>query len=296
MKPCIALIFSALCLLAACTSLPQRDSFALLPKKAESGSTTIHPSPEYKPLLTYTIYREAQAAIVEIQYEPLFISKGYQLSPLLVRKAYGSLWGTTRTESLEAYIEPPSPQTLRIRIPAELLRHSDGPWDYSLRLDLHTADGKTAQRIETRLNDDCPEPGALHSNPDLFDRTYSRNREELRELQQAAARCTNMELRKENFYNCTIHIRRLSKEDCATLCRIISRMQPVHTKLALVHPGIVCTLKLSGEDGREPVELPISHVAAPTQVSPENVALQKHYSISAEDAETWFNIIKKAMQ
>ncbi|MBQ7022354.1 MAG: hypothetical protein IJN29_02160 [Akkermansia sp.] len=288
-----SLLLPALCLLSACTSLPQWDFFALLPTKGQSSTTTLHPHPDYKPLLSYTFYREGQNAIVGITYGPDFHSRGYRVVPELVRRAYGSLWGRTRTESLADCATGSAEDALRLCIPAERLRHSGGPWDYTLRLNLLSPEGKILRHIDARLNDECPEPGALSHNPDLFDRTYSRNSRSLQHLQQAAARCAAVRLLSQDFLSDKEVNKLLSRETGSTLCRLIARMQPVHTQIMTVTPSGTCTLHLLDTHGAELAEISVYDVTAAENISPENVGKQKRYKLSNDDAATWFHLIKQ---
>lgn len=283
-------------LLCSCNSLPQRDFFAQLPLKSQSATTTLHPHPDYKPLLSYSFYREGQHAIVDITYGPDFRSKGYQLVPLLKRRAYGSLWGHSRTESVADCAGTPSPGTLRLCIPAERLRHSGGPWDYTLCLDLLTPDGETEQYIEARLYDECPEPGALRHNPALFDRTYSRNSQNLQRLQQAAARCSAVRVRSEDFHTGKTTETLLSTADAATIRHLIGRMQPVHTQILIANPSGSCTLQLLDANGEKLDELSVYSVARADKISPENVGRQKLYKLSNEDADVWYHLIEDVLK
>ncbi len=293
MHPHATILLFALGLLTACSSLPERDFFSLLPEKANSHSTTILWHNDFNANLSWSFYRKAQHAIVDIQCAPELRSKGYRLVPMLARRAYGSLWGRTHEESLSNCLSHNTADRLKLCIPAARLRHSGGPWDYQLRFNMLSPDGKILPGPSIRLNDTCPEPGALRHNPDFFDSTYSRNSENLQQLQQAAAHCTDIRIQAVDFHSGHKVNKLTSKEDCRTLCRLISHMQPIQTQFAMVNPAGTCTLHLLGSNGEELATIGAYTVAAADEVSPESVALMKRYCLSNEGADTWFNTVGK---
>ena len=272
----------------SCSKLPQRDFFTLLPENSAAVCTIISSDNE----LSLTSCRKGQQFIVHIVDCSGQQENERRIEAVLVRRAYGSLWSRVKEESLEDCVSERTEKSLTLSIPADRLRHAGGPWDYSLRMVLHSPEENGKVLSELRLYSRCPAPGALRSNPDFFDRTYSRNTKQLKLLQEAASRCHSMRFMSMDFHSDERIDRRFNTEEHAELCRLISRMRPVRTQLATMNPAGVSVLQILDGQGKPLHELSLSSVAAAHEVSPENVAIMCRFSLSDEDAASWYKLFR----
>lgn len=286
-----ALILPAcLLLLTACST--HTESLAFFAPNAEGQNITTHIQTEDGTATTLHLKSrfESNCCHVELGFSPELAAKGYKLVPVLVRRDYHSLWGGEHTEALEYLSTPIAPGQLQLTLYAEQLTY--GPRDYSLRLQLLTPDGTPYVTTEKRLCDSYPAPGALSSNP-IGARTYHRNRTNLEKLRQALPHCSTIRLIRCDFYTDKRTERTLSATDTAEIRRLLLSMRPVRTQLATVTPVESACLQLLAADGTLLAELNIFDVAAPTQVSPENVAFMRRYALlSTADAEIWYRLTK----
>ncbi len=285
------LLPACLLLLTACSSLPERDFFGLLPNRS---TISIMWFGEQTTTVTHTLRREEQHCIIELEYKAP--TPDYKLEPELVRQAYGSLISSEHTESLAPFITGSTEKTMQLTIPATYFRHSGGPWDYSLRLNFNSSDGTAHTTHDIRLYSDCPEPGALRHNPNFFDTTYDNTKKSLQELQRAAQACSSMRLYTHRFHTGKKSTHTISPADTATLRSMIAHLQPVHTKLALSNPAGTVELQLLSSDGKVIYELPTRSIVSPHEVSPENVALMGCYMLQPQDESTWNSIFSKFMR
>ena len=282
------LLPACLLLLTACSSLPERDFFGLLPNRS---TISIMWFGEQTATVTHTLRREEQHCIIELEYKAP--TPDYKLEPELVRQAYGSLISSEHTESLAPFITGSTEKTMQLTIPATYFRHSGGPWDYSLRLNFTSPNGTEHASHDIRLYSDCPEPGALHSNPNFFDTTYANNKKSLQELQRAALACSSMRLYTHCFHSGKKSTHTISPADVTDLRSMIANLQPVHTKLALCNPAGIVELQLLSSDGKVIYELPTRQIVSPHEVSPENVAFMGSYVLHPQDESTWNAIFSK---
>lgn len=277
-------------LLTACST--HTESLAFFAPNAEGQNITTHVQTEDGTATTLHLKSrfESNCCHVELGFSPELAAKGYKLHPILVRRDYHSLWGCEHTESLEYVTGHIAPGQLQLTLYAEQLTY--GPRDYSLRLQLLTPDGTPYVTTEKRLCDSYPAPGALSSNP-IGARTYHRNRTNLVKLRQALPHCSTIRLIRCDFYTDKRTERTLSATDTAEIRRLLLSMRPVRTQLATVTPVESACLQLLAADGTLLAELNIFDVAAPTQVSPENVAFMRRYALlSTADAEIWHRLTK----
>lgn len=284
-----ALILPAcLLLLTACST--HTESLAFFAPNAEGQNITTHVQTEDGTATTLHLKSrfESNCCHVELRFSPELAAKGYKLHPILVRRDYHSLWGCEHTESLEYVTGHIAPGQLQLTLYAEQLTY--GPWDYSLRLQLLTPDGTPYVTTEKRLCDSYPAPGALSSNP-IGARTYHHNSTALEKLRQALPHCSTIRLIRCDFYTDKRTERTLSATDTAEIRRLLLSMRPVRTQLATVTPVESACLQLLAADGTLLAELNIFDVAAPTQVSPENVAFMRRYALlSTANAEIWYRL------
>ena len=293
MQPSRLLLLAGLLLPAACSSLPERDFFTLLPENSSSTISTTWFG-QQTVSVTRSLHRKGQHCNIVLQYEPPH--PGYKLKPELLRQAYGSLIGREHTEPLAPFITGSSEKTMQLTVPATCFRHSGGPWDYSLRLNFTSPDGTVHTVHDVRLYSDCPEPGALRNNPHFFDKTYDRNKESLEKLQQAALTCCTMRLFTHDFHSGKKSTQTISPTDVAALRHIIAHLQPVSTRHALINWAAISKLQLLNADGTVIGELPTARIASPHEVSPENVALMGYYMLQPQDESTWNTILSNLMR
>ena len=285
------LLPTCLLLLTACSSLPERDFFTLLTNRS---TISIMWFGEQTATVTHNLRREKQHCIIELEYKAP--TPGYKLEPVMVRQAYGSLINSEHSESLAPFITACTEKTMQLTVPATYFRHGGGPWDYSLRLNFTSPDGTTHASHDMRLNSDCPEPGALRSNPNFFDTTYDNNKKNLQELQRATLACSSMRLYTHCFHSGEKSTHTISPSDVATLRNVIARLQPVHTKLASINPAGTVELQMVNSDGKVIYELPTRSIILPNEVSPENVAFMGFYMLNPQDESTWNTIFSKFMR
>ncbi len=284
------LLPTCLLLLTACSV--RTESLAFFAPNAEGQNITTHVQTEAGTATTLHMRSrfESNCCHVELRFSPELAAKGYKLHPILVRRDYHSLWGCEHTEALEYVTGHIALGQLQLTLYAEQLTY--GPRDYSLRLQLLTPDGTPYATTEHRLRDSYPAPGALRSNP-IGARTYHHNRTALEKLRQAAQHCTTARLVRCDFYTDKRTERTLSATDTAEIRRLLLSMRPVRTQLASITPAESATLQLLATDGTLLAELNLFDVAAPSQVSPENVAFMRRYTLpGSADAEIWHRLTK----
>lgn len=282
------LLPTCLLLLSACST--HTESPAFFAPNAEGQNIITHVQTEAGTATTLHLKRrfESNCCHVELRFSPELAAKGYKLHPILVRHDYHSLWGCEHTESLEYVTGHIAPGQLQLTLYAEQLTY--GPRDYSLRLQLLTPNGTPYATTEHRLCDSYPAPGALSSNP-IGARTYHHNRTALEKLRHAVPRCTTARLIRCDFHTGKRTERTLSATDTAELCRLILSLRPVRTQLATITPAESAILQLLSTDGTLLAEFSIFDVAAPSQVSPENVAFMRRYALpGTANAEIWYRL------
>ena len=284
----LCIISACTTLLSACSQLPQRDFFTLLPE----DSTEVCTISTAGKTLRLTSCRKGEQFIIHVTDCSALQEREHGIEAVLVRQAYGSLWGREAVESLENCVSEKKENSLMLSIPAERLRHDGDPWDYSLRLVLHSPDGNGEVVVEYRLYSRCPAPGVLRSNPDLFDRTFSRNHKRLQTLRAAAARCHSARLLTEDFHSKEKIDRLFNAEETSELCRLITRMRPVCTQRAMVNPAGVYSLRLLDAQGKLLEEFAPNVVSPAGTVSPENVALMRCFVLSDADADRWYHLLR----
>lgn len=273
-----------------CSCSVRTESLAFFAPNAEGQNITTHVQTEAGTATTLHMWSrfESNCCHVELRFSQELAAKGYKLVPVLVRRDYHSLWGGEHTEALEYLTTHTAPGQLQLTFYAEQLTY--GPRDYSLHLQLLAPNGTPYATTEHRLRDSYPEPGALRSNP-IGARTYHHNRTALEKLRQAAQHCTTARLVRCDFHTGKRTERTLSATDTAKLCRLILSLRPVRTQLAGINPAESATLQLLATDGTLLAELNLFDVAAPSQVSPENVAFMRRYTLlSTADAEIWYGL------
>lgn len=278
-----ALSAATILLFTACHTTPERDFFSLLPTSPEKISYT-------ERLSAITIHREGEHCIIKLKYKPGQLPPGYQLSPVLTRSAYNSLWTSTRSQSLAEFTTYSPQGDMLIAIPAAQLRHSGGPWDYSFYLQMVAPDGSRGTMFSTRLYSDCPPPHATWSNPRNSLSTYTDNRSSLNDIQQAARSCTTARVLTADFHTGEEATRTLSDAELAELRRLIERMQPVRTAVGCINPAGYHIVQLVAADGRALAEIHSHHLTSPRRVSPENVAQFARYILPEPELATWYKL------
>lgn len=234
--------------------------------------------------LGFVHHRSGDSYLLELDCDRRLLPAGYRLDVQLIgtpyRTASGSQWqqqlGSISTTGIH-----------RFTLSESDFRKNGGPYDYSVSFTLRRADGKEVDTRDTRLNNHIPGP----HYPTCYEQE---NRETLHQLQQAAEQCHEMKLMLHYHHSFMLDTPMelpLSAADSVVLRSLIARMKPVKTHLHEVLPAFGIDLQLLGADGKELASFDPFDVTAARYVSPEGAADMNSYTLSNEDAATWFSII-----
>lgn len=261
---------------------PQSDIIPTLPADRRHAPHALIPIGDG--WLGFVHHRSGDSYLLELDCDRKLLPAGHRLDVQLIGTPYstanGSKWqhqlGSITTTGIHQFTLSESD-----------FRKNGGPYDYRVSFTLRQTGGKEVDTRDTRLTDHMPGPGY----PTWYEQE---NRESLHQLQQAAEQCHKMKLLLRYHHNFMIDSPMelpLSTADSEVLRSLIARMKPVKTHLHEVIPAFGIDLQLLGADGKELANFDPFDVTAARHVSPEGAADMSSYTLSNEDAATWFSII-----